>query len=60
MTHISETNQREYTNALLKFIPATVVHHLAEKPKEERTVLPQCQLLKTAVLVAEIKGFYGP
>lgn len=43
---------------LLKFIPVTVLHHLADKPKEEREMLPQVQTFVTPVLVAEIKRFY--
>jgi hypothetical protein len=42
----------------LKFIPVSVLHHLADKSAEERSVLPQCQTLATPVLVAEIKQFY--
>jgi hypothetical protein len=34
------------------------LHHLADKPKEERSVLPQCQTFASPVLVAEIKKFY--
>ena len=46
-------------NTLLKFVPVTVLHHLAETPKEERSQLPQCQTFKSVVLVAEIKQFYS-
>jgi hypothetical protein len=36
-----ENSQKEYVQQLLKFIPVTVLHHLADKPKEERSILPQ-------------------
>ena len=45
-------------NTLLKFIPVTVLHHLADTPKQERTSLPQCQAFKSPVLVTEVKSFY--
>jgi hypothetical protein len=34
------SNKSEYINQILKFIPVTVLHHLADKSPEERAVLP--------------------
>jgi hypothetical protein len=36
------SSKTEYINQILKFIPVTVLHHLADKTPEERAVLPQC------------------
>ena len=53
-----ESSQKDYLNSLLKFIPVTVVHHLADHKKSERATLPQCQMFTSAVLVAEVCNFY--
>ncbi len=37
---MEENSKREYLDTLLKFIPVSVLHHLAEKPKELRVNLP--------------------
>ena len=46
----------DYLQSLIKFIPVTLLKYLTNKNRAEG--LPDCQRMRTAVLVAEIKHFY--
>lgn len=44
---------------LIKFLPVSLLQYLCERKKSGRQQLPELQMMRTAVLVCEIKQFYN-